>query len=100
VRGSCYQDLARASGGLMEEKDHGARVESAFEALHRKVGDRLDDDSRRSLEDLRTAASAQDTEKLRDGLSSVQERHGWLYRELAEHPEVSNLLNELALWGF
>jgi len=84
----------------MEEKDHGARVESAFEALQQKVGDRLDNDSRRSIEDLREAASAKDVERLRDGLTSVQERHGWLYRELAEHPDISVLLNELALWGF
>jgi hypothetical protein len=85
---------------VTEHEDHGARVESAFDELHRKVGDRLDTDSRRTLEDLRSAASARDAAKLREGLTSVQERHGWLYRELAEHPAVSNLLNELALWGF
>ena len=83
-----------------DERDHGARVESAFDALHRKVDDRLDDDSRRTFENLRTAASEKDAARLREGLASVQERHGWLYRELAEHPAVSNLLNELALWGF
>jgi hypothetical protein len=37
---------------------------------------------------------------MRESLSAVRDRHGWLYRELAEHPELSNLLNELALWGF
>lgn len=80
--------------------DHDARVENAFGALRRKVGDRLDDGTRRTLDDLRSAASAKDAAKLREGLSTVQERHGWLYRELAEHPDISTLLNELALWGF
>lgn len=83
-----------------ETPEHGARVASAFDALHQKVGDRLDEGSRRSLDELRSAASSGDTEKLREGLSAVQERHGWLYRELAEHPDVATLLNELALWGF
>jgi len=80
--------------------DHGARVASAFDSLHEKVGGRLDESSQRSFDELRSAAEARDAEKLREGLSSVQERHGWLYSELAEHPDVATLLNELALWGF
>jgi len=82
------------------EEDHGARVASAFDALHEKVGGRLDESSQRSFDALRSAAEARDAEKLREGLSAVQERHGWLYRELAEHPDVATLLKELALWGF
>lgn len=86
---------------MAEDKgDHDARVETAFAALQRKVDDRLDDGTRRTLDDLRSAASAKDSARLREGLSTVQERHGWLYRELAEHPDISTLLNELALWGF
>ena len=78
----------------------GDRVAKAFADLHRKVVDRLDEGSRRTFDDLRSAADAGDTERMRESLTAVQERHGWLYRELAEHPEISNLLNELALWGF
>lgn len=80
--------------------DHEARVRDAFDSLHSKVGDRLDEESRRSLESLRTAAASRDSAGLQQGLASVQERHGWLYRELAEHPAIANLLNELALAGF
>lgn len=83
-----------------DDGDHEKRVASAFDTLHRKVGDRLDDDSRKTLEDMRSAAAARDAEKLRDGISTVRDRHGWLYRELSEHPDVATLLNELALWGF
>lgn len=83
-----------------ESTDHDRRVGEAFDALHRNVQARLDDDSRRSLDGLRAAAAARDSDKLREGLASVQEKHGWLYQELAEHPALANLLNELALWGF
>jgi hypothetical protein len=81
-------------------KDHEARVREAFDALHRNVVERLDDQTRSSLDGLRSAAENRDATKLRAGLTSVQEQHGWLYRELAAHPDVATLLNELALWGF
>jgi len=32
-------------------------------------------------------------------LDDLRERHGWLYKELAEHPRVAQLLDELALFG-
>jgi hypothetical protein len=79
---------------------HEARVREAFDALHRCVGPRLDERSRGTLEGIRTAASRRDAEGLRRELTAAQTEHGWLYRELAEHPAVANLLNELALWGF
>ena len=81
-------------------EDHEKRVRDAFDSLHGRVGGRLDPETRRSVEDLKSAASARNAEELRSRLAAVQEKHGWLYRELAEHPDVSNLLNELALWGF
>ena len=80
--------------------DHEKRVREAFDSFHANVGERLDDSSRGSFDGLRSAASARDSQRLRQELSTVQENHGWLYRELAEHPAISNLLNELALWGF
>lgn len=84
----------------IDDEQHETRVRDAFDALHRRVGARLNDESRTSFEGLRAAASRKDPETLRRELTSVQEQHGWLYRELAEHPAVANLLNELALWGF
>jgi hypothetical protein len=82
------------------EGDHETRVRDAFDSLHRNIGDRLDDSARTSFDGLRAAAERRDRDTLRRELSTVQEKHGWLYRELAEHPELSNILNELALWGF
>ena len=82
------------------DADHETRVRDAFDSLHRNLGERLDDTTRTSLDGLRNAARRRDTESLRRELSTVREKHGWLYRELAEHPELSNMLNELALWGF
>jgi hypothetical protein len=86
--------------GDRETSDHETRVRDAFDSLHRNVGERLDDSARTSLDGMRDAAQRRDTEGLRRELSTVREKHGWLYRELAEHPELSNMLNELALWGF
>ena len=80
--------------------DHAARVQEAFDAFHEKLGERLDGKARDSVELLRAAAAEKDAEKLREHLGEVKERHGWLYRELAEHPAIATLLDELALWGF
>ena len=80
--------------------DHETRVRDAFDSLHRNIGERLDDSARTSFDGLREAAERRDRDTLRRELTAVQEKHGWLYRELAEHPELSNILNELALWGF
>ena len=83
-----------------DEDRHKRRVQDAFDSLHGNVDERLDDASRRTLADLRAAAEKRDMEGLRSGLNGVREQHGWLYRELAEHPVLSSLMNELALWGF
>ena len=79
--------------------DHASRVRSSFDALHDQVGGRLDASSREAMERLRAAASAKDGEALRTGLKDLRDRHGWLYRELAAHPQIANLLDELALIG-
>jgi hypothetical protein len=49
---------------------------------------------------MRRAANDRDREGLRQQLTEAKEKHGWLYRELAEHPALATLLDELALWGF
>jgi hypothetical protein len=90
------------TGGSDREgsETHETRVHGAFESLHRRVKDRLDEEARGSVDGLRDAAARRDAEEMRRHLATVQERHGWLYRELAAHPEISELVNELALWGF
>jgi hypothetical protein len=80
--------------------EHEERVNKAFDSLHEELGDRLDDEHRASIDALREAAVQRDTEAGREKLSEVRERHGWLYEELAKHPEVAALIDELALWGF
>ena len=80
--------------------DHATRVDESFDALHAQVGDRLDDASRAAVDRLRTAANAKDGAALRAQLTALREDHGWLYKELASHPQVATLLDELALLGF
>jgi len=80
--------------------EHEARVHEAFDAFHEKVGARLDGDARESLDRIREAAADRDPDRMREHMTQVQEEHGWLYRELAQHPAIANLLDELALWGF
>jgi hypothetical protein len=80
--------------------DHSARIREAFDSLDQKLGDRLDPGARESVEKLREAAASRDAEKVREQMGEVRQQHGWLYRELAEHPEIATLLDELALWGF
>jgi hypothetical protein len=81
------------------DEEHAARVRESFDSLHDKVGARMDQGQREALENLRAAARARDGEAPRKGLKDLRDRHGWLYRELAEHPRVANLLDELALLG-
>jgi hypothetical protein len=88
------------TGRTPPSDDHSARVREAFDSFHQKVADRLDSEARESVEKLREAAASKDAEKVREHMGEVRERHGWLYRELAEHPEIATLLDELALWGF
>jgi hypothetical protein len=81
------------------DEEHAARVRESFDSLHDQVGPRMDEGQRKALENLRAAAQARDGEALRKGLKDLRDRHSWLYRELAEHPRVANLLDELALLG-
>lgn len=80
--------------------DHATRVHASFDALHDQVGDRFDDASRTAIEKLRQAAAAKDGAAVRSHMAELQERHGWLYKELAAHPTIATLLDELALLGF
>ncbi len=80
--------------------DRARRVHASFDALHDKVEGRLDADSRTAIEKVRIAAAEGDREAMRAQLGALRERHGWLYEELAAHPQVATLLDELALWGF
>jgi len=79
--------------------DHASRVHASFDDLHAQVGDRLDPAGRETLDRLRAAAQARDGEALRIGLKELRDQHGWLYKELAAHPRIANLLDELALLG-
>ena len=79
--------------------DHRTRVRDSFDSLHAQVGNRLDEQGREAIERLRQAAEERDGAALRAGLNDLRTRHGWLYKELAAHPRVANLLDELALLG-
>ena len=79
--------------------DHVSRVRESFDDLHAQVGSRLDASGRDAMEKIREAAASRDAAALRAHLADLRERHGWLYKELAAHPRVANLLDELALLG-
>jgi hypothetical protein len=79
---------------------HAQRVQGAFDSFLGRHGARLDREGRTLVDDMREAASRRDRERLRTQLGEAKERHGWLYQELAAHPELATLLDELALWGF
>jgi hypothetical protein len=82
-----------------EDRNHRSRVSESFDALQAKVGSRLDDAGRDAIQRIQAAAEAKDTAALKSHLADLRERHGWLYTELAEHPRVAQLLDELALFG-
>jgi hypothetical protein len=80
-------------------EDHDARVQASFDSFHETVDPKLSPDAREAMAKLRQAASDRNGEALRTGLKDLRDRHGWLYRELAAHPRVAALLDELALIG-
>ncbi|MEO6323158.1 MAG: hypothetical protein ABIT01_03420 [Thermoanaerobaculia bacterium] len=78
---------------------HEARVHEAFDHLSSTLGDRAEGPARDALARVRLAAANRDAEAAREGLTAVQEDHGWLYEEMTRHPRVAALIDELALWG-
>jgi len=81
------------------DDEHASRVRADFDELHEKLGERLDDPGRQAIDRVRKAAAARDGAELRRGLVTLRDEHGWLYKELATHPRLANLLDELALLG-
>jgi len=79
--------------------EHASRVHADFDELHERLAERLDDPGREAIERVRHAAAARNGAELRKGLVKLRDEHGWLYKELATHPRLANLLDELALLG-
>ena len=81
--------------------EHEKQVHESFDSLYEReqVRGRIDDSGRDALEKLRAAAAARNGAALRTGLKDLRDQHGWLYRELASHPRLANLLDDLALLG-
>ncbi len=79
--------------------EHETNVHESFDSLHSQVAGRIDAAGSEAMARLRAAAAAKDGEALRTGLKSLRDEHGWLYRELAAHPRLANLLDDLALLG-
>ncbi|HYN42033.1 MAG TPA: hypothetical protein VE129_09670 [Thermoanaerobaculia bacterium] len=76
------------------------RIHEAFDAVRRDLDERLGTDERAAVERLRDAAADGDADRAREEMTSVKERHGWLYEELVKHPSLATVIDELALWGF
>ena len=84
------------------DSEHGGRVRRIFASLEERLGGGKDlgVEARASLDRLRSAAEKRDKDALRAELEKAREEHGWLYKEMATHPDLASLVNELALWGF
>lgn len=78
---------------------HHQRVHAAFDDLDERLGDRATPEARASVESLRAAALAKDAARLKGQLEDMRANHNWLWEELAAHPRVAALVNELALMG-
>jgi len=81
------------------EDDHTSKVHADFDELHERLGERMDEPSRAAIDRVREAAAARNGAALRKTLVTLRDEHGWLYKELAAHPRLANLLDELALLG-
>jgi hypothetical protein len=80
-------------------EEHVERVKRAFDSLHENLGDRAEH-AKEPMDALRSATAEGDADRVRAHLTDMRESHGWLYEELAKHPDIASLVNELALWGF
>ena len=82
-----------------DDDDHVSKVHADFDELHSRLGERMDQPGREAMERVREAAATRDGATLRKSLVTLRDEHGWLYKELASHPRLANLLDELALLG-
>lgn len=88
---------------MADEKENARgdeKVREAFEAVQRDLQGRLGVEEQAAVERLRDAAAGGDAVRAREAMASVKEQHGWLYEELAKHPSLAAVIDELALWGF
>ena len=76
--------------------DHEKRVRDAFDSLHKNVGERMDDDARRSVEGLRTAAASRDRDQLRSGLTDAATSRLAVPGARRASRRLGNLLNKRA----
>lgn len=81
------------------EEEHASKIHADFDELHERLGERMDEPGRAAMDRVREAAAAGNGAALRKGLVALRDEHGWLYKELATHPRLANLLDELALLG-
>ena len=82
-----------------KDEDNASKIRADFDELHDRLGERLDEPGRAAIQRVRDAAAARNGAELRRGLVTLRDEHGWLYKELATHPRLANLLDELALLG-
>src|SRR5262249_10241026 len=92
-------DTLPGMAGKPPEDDHASKVHADFDELHERLADRLDEPGPAAIERVRTAAAGRNGAELRRSLVTLRDEHGWLYKELAAHPRLANLLDELALLG-
>ena len=74
------------------------KVEKAFDSFHETLGEKADV-AREALARLKDAATSGDAASVRNELHAVKEEHGWLFEEMAKHPDLAALVNELARLG-
>lgn len=79
--------------------DRSRRVHAAFDELRAALGERAAPEALESFEKLRQAVLERDVSEVRESLTDVKRRYGWLYAELTLHRRVAELVNELALMG-
>jgi len=79
--------------------DRSRRVHAAFDELRAALGDRAAPGALESFEKLRQAVLERDATGVREHVTDVKRRFGWLYAELTLHRRVAELVNELALMG-
>ena len=75
------------------------RIREAFDELEAALGERGTPEARATVGKLRSAILSGDAALVRDQMSDVKARHGWLHAELSLHPRIAELVNELALLG-
>lgn len=75
-----------------------SRFHTSFDTWHKSAGSRMSQEEEERVLGIREAV-IKNPELAKRYLEETRDKSSWIYQELMEHPEISAIFRELAIWG-